>query len=83
MYRFTLLPHCPVLRYNQLRNNRATAPENKRGISGETSWTKHMEEARYLEVAKKVRGTLERDRINTTCSALTSVQRLHKRAAPT
>ena len=31
-----------------------------------------MEEARYLEVAKKVRGTLERDRSNTTCSALTS-----------
>ena len=36
-----------------------------------------MQEARYLEVAKQVRGTLERDRSNTTCSALTSVQRLH------
>ena len=36
-----------------------------------------MEEARYLEVAKKVTGTFERDGSNTTCSALTSVQRLH------
>ena len=35
-----------------------------------------MEEARNLNVAKKVRGTLERDRSNTTCSALTSVNRL-------
>ena len=47
-----------------------------------------MEEARYLKMAKKVRGTLERDRSNTTCSALTSVQRLsnvqhlHKPAIP-
>ena len=60
----------PFLRYNQLRNNRAIAPENRRGMSRETSWTKDMEEARYLEVARKVRGTLERDRSNTTCSAL-------------
>ena len=45
-----------------------------RGIRRETSWTKRMEEARYLEVVKKVRGTLERDRSNTTCSPLTSVQ---------
>ena len=42
-----------LLRYNQLRNNRAIAPENKRGISREIIWTKHMEEAvtlswRYL-----------------------------------
>ena len=49
----------PALRYNRLRNNRDIAPENRSGISRETSWTKHMEEARYLEVAKKVRGTLE------------------------
>ena len=54
----------------QLRNNTGIAPENKRGISRETSCTKHMEEARYLEVAAKVRGTLERDRSNTTCVCL-------------
>ena len=36
-----------------------------------------MEEARYLEVAKKVGGKLERDRSDTICSTLTSVQRLH------
>ena len=72
----------PALRYNRLRNNRDIAPENRSGISRETSWTKHMEEARYLEVAEEVRSTLKRDRSSTTCSAITSVQRLYKRAAP-
>ena len=67
--------------YNQLRNNREIAPENNTGRRRE-SWTKYMEKARYLEVAKKVKGTLERDRSNTRCSGLTSVQSLHKRAAP-
>ena len=30
----------------------------------------------HLQVAKKARGALERDRSNTTCSVLTSLQRL-------
>ena len=67
----------PFFAFNQLRNNRDIAPENRSGISRETSWKKHMEEARYLEVAKKIRGTLDSDQSNTTCSALGSVQRLH------
>ena len=33
---------------------------NTNYTSNESIWTKHMEEARYLEVAKKVGGTLER-----------------------
>lgn len=40
--------------YNQLRNSRAIAPENRRGIGRETSWTKRMEGAWCLEVAEKV-----------------------------
>ena len=36
-----------------------------------------MEEARYVEVAEMLGGTLERERSNTTCSARTSVQHLH------
>ena len=71
-----------LLCYNQLRNKRAISPENKRGISRETSWKQHKEEARLSGSGQKARGTIERDRTNTTCSALTSMQRLHKRAAP-
>ena len=65
--------HFAPVCYNQLRKSRAIAPEDKRDISRETSWAKHMEEARYLEVPKKVRGILKRDQINTTSSTLTSV----------
>ena len=50
----------------------------KRCTSNESVWTKHVEESRYLEVAKKVRGIFDRDRSNTTCSALTIVHRLQK-----
>ena len=54
-----------------------TAIALERDVSGETSGTKHVEEAQYLEGAKKVRGTLEKDRSNATCSALTSVLEEH------
>ena len=65
-------PSCPAC--YQLRNNRAIAPENVTGTSSYTRWSKHMEEARYLEIAKRKRGTPERDWHNTTCP--------HKRATP-
>ena len=71
-----------LLRYNQQRNNRAIAPENKRGISREQAGQKHTEEARCLEVAQKIRGKLERDWSNSKCSALTSVQHLRNPAVP-
>ena len=77
---FVISALIPVSRYNQLGSNRARAPEIKRDLSGEASWTKYIEEACYLEVAKRVRGTLVTGWSNTTCSALTSVQRL--RTAP-
>ena len=56
--------------YNQLRNSRTSTPKAKRAICRITSWTKYK---LGTWKGKKVRGTLEMDRSNTTCSALTRV----------
>ena len=65
----------PEILYFAALSIEAKVPERKRGCtSNESIRTEHMDEARYLEVAKKVGGTL---RSYTICSTLTSVQRLH------
>ena len=60
----------------QLRNSRARAPENERGTQRKKLDRTHGRSS-IPGSGKKVTGTLERDRSNTTCSALTCVQRLH------
>ena len=63
---------CVLLQHK--RCSRARAPENKSCASEQSIWTKCLEEARYLEGPKEVRGTLERNRCNTTLQFLYSLK---------
>ena len=73
--------------------NEASAPKNKRCTSIESSWIKHMEEARYLEVAEKGaqwRGTgatphappSQACNAYTTCSTSATLQFHNKLSCP-